>query len=394
MTDNPNLYCEACGAKLASGANFCESCGTPVKRLQGLAPAPPEQAVPEPPLPEEISPEPLPPMPPEPARAYTPPPAYNPPPAYTSAPIAPKKSNKLPYILGGIGCLGLLCIGMIVAGVILFSRNATKIEELTQGVPVQITQPAVQPQAPPTRVAAPTQPAAPTQVPAPTEPAPSTQAMQPTAVPLPTQAVVEPVVWPPDIEQQLTSSYFSDNFSSNQYDWAEVADDIRIWGFEEGHYALHMFEPDYSIWAYLPVEFNPTTIGYDAAVQPGYEQGGYGVLCFYEDEDNFHFVSLDPYNKEYSIGYVENGEYIALMDEMWMPSTALKDSLYAVNTLMVSCDADMITLFVNDTFEAQAKLPALETPGVSAIFGEAWEDMPEPGFKVFIDNFYAFKPMQ
>jgi hypothetical protein len=54
----------------------------------------------------------------------------------------------------------------------------------------------------------------------------------------------------------------------------------------------------------------------------------------------------------------------------------------------------MITLFVNDTFEAQAKLPALETPGVSAIFGEAWEDMPEPGFKVFIDNFYAFKPMQ
>lgn len=391
MTDNSNLYCESCGAKLASGANFCESCGTPVKRLQGLTPPPPEPGVPELP-PDAFSPEPLPPMPPEPERTYAPPassapPAYNPPPVYAPAPIAPKKNSKLPFILGGIGCLGLLCIGMIVAGVILFSRNATAIKEISQGKPQQITQPAVQPQAPPTRVALATQ------VPAPTQPPPTPQP-QPTAISQPAQTNSEPVVWPPDVDQLMSSSYFSDNFSNNQYEWADVDDGIRRWGFEGGRYVMHLYEPDYSVWAYAPIEFEATTLGYDAAVQQGFEQGGFGVLCFYKDEDNFHFVSLDPYNKEYSIGYVKNGDYISLMDEMWMPSTALKDSLYEVNSLMVSCDSDMITLFVNSKFEAQAQLPALQTPGTMAIFGESWEDMPEPGFKVLIDNFFAFKPMQ
>lgn len=381
MTDQSNLNCESCGAKLASGANFCETCGKPVQRLQGLEPAPA--------APEEVSPEPLPPMPPEPVRVYAPPPAYNPPPsAYNPAP-APKKSNKLPYILGGIGCLGLLCIGMIVAGVILFSRNASQIEEIVESVPLQITQPAVQPQAPPTRVVMPTEALPPT-----VEPQPP-QAEQPTAIPQPPQQVAaEPVVWPPDVDQQMTSGYLSDNFSSNQYDWADVDDEIRKWGFEDGRYALHMYEPDYTVWAYLPVEFGPTNIGFDAAIQPGYEQGAYGVLCFYEDELNYHFISVDPWNQEYSIGYVKDDEYVALMENMWMPTDALRDSVYEVNTVMVTCDADMITLFINETFVGQAPLPEMKTPGTTAILGESWEDMPEAGFKVLIDNLYAFKPVQ
>ena len=373
MTDSTPIFCESCGAKLDSGANFCESCGHPVKKLRTE---------------DTVSPEPLPPMPPPaPARtqAYEPPLTYNPPPA-----AAPTNKKTLPIILGVVGCLGIVCIGLVVLGSVLFFRNAAAVEEtpqVLQVAPTQVRQPTL-PVAQPTLAPLATQALASTEAAAPTQPS------LPTAVSQPTQAEVQFAVWPADIEQSSTDGYFSDNFSDNGYDWAEAENSDRIWGFEDGHYGFHLFEPDYSIWAYLPIEFTPNTIGFDAAVQPGFEQGGYGVLCHYQDEDNFYFVSVDPWNREYSIGYVLNGEYETLMNEMWMPSQYLNQSAHAVNSLMVSCDADMITLFINNQFEAQADLGTSVERGDTAIFGETWEDTPAAGFKVLIDNLYAFVPKQ
>jgi hypothetical protein len=362
MTDNPALFCESCGAQLAGGANFCEHCGHPVKRASGTQ-------VPDP--------EPLPPLAPPPAPARTQ--AYEPPLPYTPPPAAASSDKKtLPVILGVVGCLGLTCIGLLVLGGVLFFRNTLAVAPTPRVIPPV-----------PTQARQPTLPVA-----QPTLSPLATLTPLATLAPLSTQSAPEVLVWPADVEQTLTEDYFSDNFSDNRYDWADVTNNERFWGFEEGHYGFHLFEPDYSIWAYLPVTFTPATIGFDAAVQPGFEQGGYGVLCHYQDEDNFHFVSVDPWNREYSIGYVLNGEYETLLSEMWMPSQRLNQSAHAVNSLMVSCEADVITLFINNELEAQAELGARVEGGDVAVFGETWEDTPAAGFKVWIDNLYAFVPRQ
>jgi hypothetical protein len=172
-----------------------------------------------------------------------------------------------------------------------------------------------------------------------------------------------------------------------------VEDETNTWVIEDEHYALHLIKSNYSTWAYLPIEFTPTSIGFDAAVLPGFEQGAYGVMCYYQDENNYYFISVDPVYQEYSIGYVRDGEYETLMEDMWMPSNALKDDNYEINNVMVVCDPDMITLFVNNAFEAQADVASV-TGGVAAIYGETWEDTPSSGFKVLFDNLYAFKPVQ
>jgi hypothetical protein len=140
---------------------------------------------------------------------------------------------------------------------------------------------------------------------------------------------------------------------NHQYGWADVNDEVQSWSFEEGHYVLHLYKAEYSAWAYLPSEFTPTTIGFDAAVLPGFEQGGYGVICYYQDEDNYHAVTIDPYYREYTIGYAQNGDYQTLLEELWMPSQAMKDSPYDINQVLVICDPDVISLFVNDTLETQ-----------------------------------------
>jgi hypothetical protein len=392
MTDNPQK-CEYCGTPLKVGAEFCDACGQQVRKPPTEQPvyqapaSPPTMISPkiEIPTPTPVSP---------PASTYKPAPAYVPPPAQS------KGSKKLPIILGAVGCLVILCIFSCAILAFFALSNRSQAPDVSKLVSVE---PALEPL--PTDAPLPTKPILATKAPLPGE------ALAPTRVPLatqiPTPTLVPPVedppassqgdvpvlVWPSDIGQQLTDSYFSDDFSSTEYDWWEGDDETSTWGIEDEHYALHLVKADYITWSYLPIEFTPTTIGFDAAVLPGFEQGAYGVMCYFQDEDNYYFISVDPVYQEYSIGYVRDGQYETLMEDMWMPSQAIKDDNYEINNVMVVCDPDMITLFVNNEFEAQTDVSSV-TGGVAAIYGESWEDTPSSGFKVLFDNLYAFKPVQ
>ncbi len=391
MTENL-IYCEHCGAKLITGANFCEVCG---KQVTKPAAAQPYQA-PPPAQPYQAPPAPA--APPPAASRVDPP---YPEPAFASAPAAPaaqpyqppqsKQKSILWPILGGGCCLGLLCGGLVAVALIIFA-NSPEVQEITRMLTPEAGQITI-----PTITSVPKQPAQnaepplidPATVPNP-EPT-RTEGDKPTAVPV---FVEDPVtIWPQDIGQELSDTYFTDDFSSFQFDWSDTQSDVALYGIEDGHYTIHVLQQEYTAWAYLPTEFDPTFIGFDAAVVPGFDNGAYGVMCYYQDKDNYYFVSIDPGNKEYSIGYMEGGEYYELMQNMWMPSTYLNDSPYAVNNIQVACDPDMITLYINNELEAQ---PSIETQqgGWVAITGETWKNMQPGGFKVLFDNLYAFIPVQ
>jgi hypothetical protein len=392
MTDNPQK-CEYCGTPLKVGAEFCDACGQQVRKPSAELPvyqapaSPPTMVSPkiEIPTPTPVSP---------PASTYKPAPAYVPPPAQS------KGSKTLPIILGAVGCLVILCVFSCAVLAFIALSNRSQTPDVSKLVSVE---PALEPL--PTDAPLPTKPILATKAPLPGEALAPTQVPLATQIPTPTlvppvedpssssQGDVPVLVWPSDIGQQLTDAYFSDDFSSTEYDWWEVEDETQTWGIEDEHYALHLLTPNYSSWAYPPIEFTPTTIGFDAAVLPGFEQGAYGVMCYYQDENNYYFISVDPVYQEYSIGYIRDGEYETLMEDMWMPAKALKDDNYEINNVMVVCDPDMITLFVNNEFEAQADVSSV-TGGVAAIYGETWEDTPSSGFKVLFDNLYAFKPVQ
>lgn len=392
MTKQPK-YCEFCSAPLAADANFCEACGQKVRKPEPAAP-PPAPAL-EPPPANDLAllaspPEPAPAPKPPAAAPYksmtadeieaafaAPPPPTTPPQAYPPPPpAAPQGKSKLPIILGALGCLTILCVVAVIIGVVLFFRSSST----KSSTPARATQIVVAPPAKPTRI-----PSA-TVAPAFTEPTPVAQ-----------QPSVNPTTggdaWSSSIGQSISDTAFSDDFSSDKFEWASVDDDVRFWGIQNERYTLHLKVPDYTIWAYLPVDFTPNTIGFDAAVQNGFEQGAYGVLCHYQDVDNYHFVSLDPYNNEYSIGYLKDNEYFSLLEDMWLPAQHLKTGVNAINHIEVVCDLDMITLFVNNELEATTGTQNA-IAGDTAIYGETWEETPSAGFKVLIDNLYAYKPVQ
>ena len=376
-------FCEHCGARLVAGANFCEVCGKQVSKPVAVQPnqVPPQQPAQPfqaPPPAQQAAPRVDPPYP-EPAFVSAPPA----PPAHSYQASPPKRKSILLPILGGGCCLGLLCGAVTAVGLIVFA-NTPEVQEITRMLTVEPA-PVIEATSPPPpkQIEQLEQPSLPEELP--TE-----------AAARPTQAAVHEgfdADWSEDISQELSGTNFSDDFSSNQFGWADRVGESTQFSFEDGHYAIHIYEASYISWAYLPIEFEPSFVGFDAAVVPGQESGAYGVMCHYQDEDNYYFVSIDPGSKEYAIGYFAGGEVYELMQNLWMPSFYLNDSPNAVNNIQVACDPNMITLFINNQLEAQ---PQIETQygGWAAIYGETWKEIGPDGFKVLFDNLYAFIPVQ
>lgn len=377
MIPNGN-YCEKCGSQLVQGANFCEKCGARVEIPSAPQPANPPQ--PTPPVVPSSSPHQPPPR--SAAHVYVP-------------PATPSKKNSKVWILvGGIGCLSVICLAIVLIGGYFFIQNGFDITELTGDIPAELEEVLAADELPTPEKAEQILDTVKTLEPIPMgaeDPLEQEEEPVPTEETLPSPENASGI--PGNIGQELSDTYFSDDFSNNQYDWASVQEDYNSFGIENGQYALHLWLEDYVIWAYLPPNFIPNTIGFDAAIVEGADQGAFGVICHYQDQDNYHYVSIDPMTREYSIGYLQDNEYISLIHEMWSPSMFLADSPHAVNQYKIACDPDRITLYINNELEAYAEtIP--QPSGKMAIYAETWSQIAPDGFRVLFDNLYAFIPVQ
>jgi hypothetical protein len=135
----------------------------------------------------------------------------------------------LPVLLG-VGCVGVVCIGVIVAGggaAILLSQKAT----------------------------------------------PSVEAVSPA----------------PGLtgDQRLDDFSLFDDFSSEALGWPVYDDGITLLGYEDGAYGFQITGPEYYDWAYFPVDFIPYEIEFDVKTTSGAQDGTAGVFYHFQDEDNY-----------------------------------------------------------------------------------------------------------
>ena len=236
MTEETN-YCEYCGAKLARGANFCEVCGRPVRGGQSAqppvqkpyAPQPPAQAYSQPPR--------------APQAAFTTSPPPPPPPSYATPVQPPRGRSNTWLIAGACGCLAVLCLVVVAAGVIFYLRSGPP----ESGISILLTpEPVQQPTGTdfplleqPTQMVEPTaapQPASESEAPPSPEPPQNSEQPQPEADPQEGGGLT----WPADVGQELNDTYFSDDFSTRKFDWADVVEQYDALGYEDGHYAISL----------------------------------------------------------------------------------------------------------------------------------------------------------
>jgi len=375
-------FCQFCGAPLEADMKVCAGCGQPVggsgspmEYAQGSSEASAPSGTP-PPTPAEPGPTGFPSQ----KGANFPPP---PPPAGSfSQPSAGSRKGKFPIWSIVVLVLVVLCgccLLFVIGGFALF-RNAATSEN--QDIP-SIVETFIPFNATDESFFAATQPfdrsdTAPAPLVTPTPGA--TQTASPSS---PTQPV---------IRQNLSKDTLTDDFSSNLFGWAEESDDISVHGFRDGRYFIRVLQPEYMAWSFIPTDFNPTFLRFTAQIQGDSSEGTFGVMCNFQDSDNYDFVEINPEARTFLIGrYMSNEEFsISPSYTNWIDSLYLKEDPYAVNQIAVHCTTDTIQLEINGGLEGVKRFdfPAKEGGSV-ALFAFSLGNLSPSGFTVYFDDLLA-----
>ncbi len=194
--------------------------------------------------------------------------------------------------------------------------------------------------------------------------------------------------------QSVSDHDIVDDFSSEKFAWCMGTDEIAISGYEDGAYFMHSLQPNYRTLCFVPVTFFPEAAEFDARVPEGYRDGTFGLLCHYDPLGGFISIEFDLDTASLYVRQRLDGESLPLTDPEWIDLTHLNPSPSEANHVQVACDPDLITVFVNGELQAQVPLDSPAEPGDMALFVKGWEEMGPDGFKVFFDNFKAWKPVQ
>lgn len=177
---------------------------------------------------------------------------------------------------------------------------------------------------------------------------------------------------------------FSDNFSDPNSGWDVGSNDEVSVYYSEGEYFIEVNPDNYYAWS------NPYQWFEDVIIQVvGYPyqttgEGDYGVLCRYQDVDNFYAleISEDGY---YSIWKMENGETISLVD--WEYSAVIPTDGSQV-LITAGCIENRLVLVVGETVLAEVIDNSFSAGDVGLIAG-TWNT---GGFIIGFDNYEVYAP--
>lgn len=197
-------------------------------------------------------------------------------------------------------------------------------------------------------------------------------------------------------DQFVTDTLIFDDFSSSALGWPVINDGNTVAGYENGAYGIqHKEKGAYKI-IFLPVSFSPYVINFDARSDETYRDGTYGVICQYQDADNYYYLEINLESGDYEIVQVLKGEPFSLLDpenqsEFWSPLTALNPDPTEVNHFRVMCFTDEVSLSVNDedVINVFSDQP-FEMDGSAAFFVYTSNNAKSDGFKVILDNVEAY----
>ena len=140
---------------------------------------------------------------------------------------------------------------------------------------------------------------------------------------------------------------FQDDFESSGSGWGADQRDEFDRGYEEGEYFFELHESNWFAWARPGKKFDDVSVEVDAHPTSGAQDGHFGILCRYENADNFYYfaVSADGY---YAIFRRAEGDVKVLTanGEGMLSSPSIKTGRQA-NHVLAICRGDELSLYVN-----------------------------------------------
>jgi hypothetical protein len=179
---------------------------------------------------------------------------------------------------------------------------------------------------------------------------------------------------------------FRDDFSDPSSGWPQEAGAGSSTDYDSGGYRILVDEPNTIYWATPGLNFADVTIEVDAEKIAGAEDNYFGILCRYQDNDNFYLFSISS-DGYYSIGKYKNGEFSFIHDNGQGYSNLIHQGK-TTNRLRIDCEGTTLTLYANDS-----KLATVEdadfTSGDIGLMAAAFDIA---GTNILFDNFVAEAP--
>jgi hypothetical protein len=180
---------------------------------------------------------------------------------------------------------------------------------------------------------------------------------------------------------------FQDDFSDTSSGWDRVNQPEGITDYNDGVYRIFVNTVNTDIWANPGLDFSDVRVQVEATKVGGSDNNDFGVICRYQDPDNYYFflLSSDGY---YGIGKVKDGQQQLIGMDAMLPSEAIIQG-DATNILRADCIGPRLSLYANDEFLDQFEDSDLATGDVGLIAGTSPE---APGTDIHFDNFQVLKP--
>jgi hypothetical protein len=146
---------------------------------------------------------------------------------------------------------------------------------------------------------------------------------------------------------------WSDTFNSDTSGWYRMNETDRVSDYFSGGYRMWLDKPRYDIWATAGQSFQgPISIEVDATKIGGTDDNDFGIICDYQDAENFHvgLISSDGYT---AIAKYQNQAWEYLSSD----SMVSVDAIYqgeATNHIRFDCMDGELTLYVNGILIANA----------------------------------------
>jgi hypothetical protein len=183
-----------------------------------------------------------------------------------------------------------------------------------------------------------------------------------------------------------TDVLFQDDFSDTSSGWDRVHDPNGVTDYEDGVYRIWVNTTNTDVWANPGLDFTDVRIEVDATKVDGDDNNDYGLVCRYQDGDNYYFfvISSDGY---YGIGKVVKGELKLLGSEAMLPNESIHKG-NAANHLRADCSGSMLRMYVNGEMIAEQQDGEFASGDVGLLAGS----FDAPGTDIHFDNFVVLKP--
>jgi hypothetical protein len=179
---------------------------------------------------------------------------------------------------------------------------------------------------------------------------------------------------------------FQDDFSDTGGGWTTLKADNKLIAYDKGGLRFFMNDRQFDYWSRPGLKFSDVHIEVDAAKNDGPDDNDLGIICRYQDENNFYslLISSDGY---YGISKMKDGEHSLIgADGMQVSDAIVKGN--AANRVSADCVGNTLKLSVNGKRLFEVKDSDFSSGDVGLIAGTA----DQPGVDVVFDNFIVTKP--